>query len=138
MFERSDEPIFGEAAEMHLPAIGRAEFLEYPEFQFHATGKPAEDDALDYILNATNTRPRSTQQIAWECWVNTAAGGRVTLDTAIEAHDKLVQSTERSEFSSVVNLLANGDDGEVNEVRARHLVADRGGRNVSGRSNYRL
>lgn len=138
MFENSDEPIFGEAAQMHLPRIGRAEFLEYLDYQFEATNKPADEEALDYILNAANAHPRSTQQIAWECWVNTSPGGRVTLDTAIEAHDKLVQSIERSEFSSVLNLLANGDTGEVNEVRALHLLADRGGRNVSGRGNFQL
>ena len=138
MFESSDQPIFGEAAQMNLPAIGRAEFLEYLDFQFSATGKPADEDALDYILNATGAHPRSTQQIAWECWVSCNAGDRVTLDTAIEAHDKLVRSIERSEFSSVVDLLANGDDGEVNELRALHLVADRGGRNVSGRRSYQL
>jgi hypothetical protein len=138
MFENSEQPIFGEAAEMQLPAIGRSEFLEYLDYQFQATNKPADEDALAYLLNATSAHPRSTQQIAWECWVSTSPGDRVTLGTAIEAHDKLVQSVERSEFSAVVNLLSNGDDGEVNEVRALCLLADRGGTNVSGRGNFRL
>jgi hypothetical protein len=33
MLESSDQPIFGEAAQMQLPAISRADFLEY-HFQF--------------------------------------------------------------------------------------------------------
>ena len=76
MLENSEQPIFGEAAEMQLPAISRIEFLEYLDFQFEATGKPADDDALKHLLNVTRAHPRSTQQLAWECWVNTAADSR--------------------------------------------------------------
>ena len=47
MLESSDQPIFGEAAQMQLPAISRADFLEYLDFQFEATGKPADEDALN-------------------------------------------------------------------------------------------
>jgi hypothetical protein len=133
MLENSEQPIFGEAAEMQLPAISRIEFLEYLDFQFDATGKPAEDDALNHLLNATRAHPRSTQQLAWECWVNTPAGEPVTLETVIDAHDRLVQTIERSEFASVINVLMSGDDGEVNEVRALQLLADRGGDNVTSR-----
>jgi hypothetical protein len=45
----------------------------------------------------------------------------------------LVQTIERSEFSSVLNVLMSGDEGEVNEVRALQLLADRGGENVTSR-----
>jgi hypothetical protein len=51
----------------------------------------------------------------------------------IEAHDRLVQTIERSEFASVLNVLMSGDEGEVNEVRALQLLADRGGDNVTSR-----
>src|SRR5437899_2352551 len=110
MLEDSQQPIFGEAAEMQLPAIRRVDFLEYLDYQFEATGKPADEQALEYLLNATRSHPRSTQQLAWECWVSTAAGERVTLETVIGAHERLVQSIERSEFASVMNVLVNGDD----------------------------
>lgn len=133
MLENSEQPIFGEAADMQLPAISRIEFLEYLDFQFQATGKPADDDALNHLLNATRTHPRSTQQLAWECWVNTPAGEPVTLETVIHAHDRLVRTIERSEFASVLNVLMSGDEGEVNEVRALQLLADRGGDNISSR-----
>ena len=133
MLENSGEPIFGEAAQMQLPAISRADFLEYLDFQFEATGKPADEDALNYLLNATDGHPRSTQQLAWECWNETSSGRAVTLGTVADAHDRLVRSIERSEFSAILGVLLSGDDGEVNEVRALQLVADRGGDNVSSR-----
>jgi hypothetical protein len=133
MLERSREPIFEEAVQLQLPRIARVDFLEYLDFQFEATAKPADEDALTYLLDATQGHPRSTQQLAWECWVATDPGERVTLATAIAAHDRLVQTIERSEFASVMNLLANGDEGEANELRALQLVADRGGDTVTSR-----
>jgi hypothetical protein len=133
MLESSDQPIFGEAAQMQLPAIALADFLEYLDFQFQASGKPADEQALLYLLNATRAHPRSTQQLAWRCWTDTPAGRPVTLETVTDAHDQLVQTIERSEFAAVMNLLMSGDESEVNEVRALQLVADRGGDNVTSR-----
>ncbi|HEV7162198.1 MAG TPA: hypothetical protein VGN25_02990 [Solirubrobacteraceae bacterium] len=137
MLEDSHQPIFGEAAQMQLPAISRIDFLEYLDFQFEQTGRPAEEDALEFLLNATGVHPRSTQQLAWECWAATPAGESVTLETVIEAHDRLVQTIERSEFASVLNLLMSGDDGEINEVRALQLLADRGGERITSRPAVR-
>src|SRR5439155_18048388 len=68
-----------------------------------------------------------TQQLAWEVWADTDAGKPVTLDAVIRAHDRLVRTIERSEFASILNVLISGDEGEVNEVRALQLLADRGG-----------
>jgi hypothetical protein len=133
MLESSEQPIFGEAAQMQLPAISRIDFLEYLDFQFQETGKPADDEALNHLINATHAHPRSTQQLAWECWVATPARRRVTLETVISAHDRLVQSIERSEFASVLNVLMSGDEAEANEVRALQLLADRGGERVTSR-----
>ena len=133
MLESSEQPIFGEAADMQLATIDRAEFIEYLDFQFEATGKPADEEALNYLLNATREHPRSTQQLAWESWVDTPAGEPVTLEIVIHAHDRLVQTIERSEFASVLNVLMNGDESEVNEVRALQLLADRGGDNLTSR-----
>jgi AAA domain len=133
MLEDSHQPIFGEAAQMQLPAISRIDFLEYLDFQFDATGRPADESALSYLLSATGAHPRSTQQLAWECWAATPVGRRVTLETVIDAHDRLVQTIERSEFASVLNVLMNGDEAEANEVRALQLLADRGGEHVTSR-----
>lgn len=57
----------------------------------------------------------------------------MTLQTAIDAHDRLVRTIERSEFASVLNVLMSGDEAEVNEVRALQLLADRGGERVTSR-----
>ena len=134
MLEDSGQPLFGEAKHMHLPTIERVEFVEYLEYQFEATGKPADEDALEYLLAATRGHPRSTQQLAWEAWADTRAGKRVTLDTVLAAHNRLVQTIERSEFATVINVLMSGDDAEVNEVRALQLLADHGGtRTLSSR-----
>jgi energy-coupling factor transporter ATP-binding protein EcfA2 len=133
MLEDSHQPLFGEAAQMQLPAIDRVDFLEYLDFQFEETGRPADEDALGYLLNATSAHPRSTQQLAWECWAATPPGRRVTLQTAIDAHERLVQSIERSEFAAVLNVLMSGDEAEANEVRALQLLADRGGEHVTSR-----
>jgi len=138
MLESSHEPIFGEAAEMQLPVISRADFLEYLDFQFAATMRPADEDALGYLLSATGAHPRSTQQLAWECWNATPAREPVTLQTVIDAHDRLVRTIERSEFAAVLNVLMSGDDAEANEVRALQLLADRGGGNVTSRALARL
>jgi DNA-binding FadR family transcriptional regulator len=133
MLDSSEQPIFGEAAQMQLPAIDRTDFLEYLDFQFDATGKPAEEPALQHLLNATRAHPRSTQQLAWECWTATAPEARVTLETVIRSHDRLVQTIERSEFASALNVLMSGDEAEINEVRALQLLADRGGEHVTSR-----
>jgi hypothetical protein len=133
MLESSEEPIFGEAAQLQLPAISRVDFLEYLDYQFEATGKRPDDDALNYLVNATGGHPRSTQRLAWECWVDTAPGAPATLETVLRAHDRLVQAIERSEFAAVLNVLMGGDEGEINEVRALQLLADRGGDNVTSR-----
>src|SRR5689334_9577511 len=77
MLEDSGQPIFGEAVDLQLPRISRTDFLEYLDFQFEATSKPIEQQALDYLLNATRSHPRSTQQLAWQCWAGTPAGGPV-------------------------------------------------------------
>ena len=113
MLEDSEQPIFGEAAVMQLPVISRVDFLEYLDYQFEATGKRAEEPALEHLLNVTRAHPRSTQQLAWECWTSTAPGQPVTLETVIRAHDRLVQTIERSEFASVLNVLVSGDEGEA-------------------------
>ena len=134
MLEDSQQPIFGEAADMQLPRISHADFLEYLDYQFEATGKPADDEALQYLLHATGSHPRSTQQLAWECWAGTGPRGRVTLETVVRAHDRLVQTIERSEFAAVLNVLVSGDEGEVNEVRALQMLADRGGDAVTSRA----
>ncbi len=138
MLEDSQQPIFGEAAKKQLPVIDRTDFIEYLDSQFAATGKPADEQALGHLLNLTHAHPRGTQQLAWEVWSDTGAGQPVTLDSVIRAHDRLVQTIERSEYAAVLNVLISGDEGEVNEIRALQLLADRGDKTISSRPVARL
>jgi len=133
MLESSEQPVFGEAVQMQLPVIDTADFLEYLDYQFQASGKPADEQALGHLLNLTRAHPRSTQQLAWEAWTETPAGRPVTLGTVIAAHDRLVRTIERSEFASVLNVLMSGDESQVNEIRALQLLADRGGQTITSR-----
>ena len=75
MLESSDQPIFGEAA-ADAAAGDRPRSTSSSTWtsSFEATGKPADEDALEHLLNATRAHPRSTQQLAWECWNDTPAG----------------------------------------------------------------
>jgi hypothetical protein len=65
MVENSEEPLFGEAYQAELPAIASEDFLEFLDFQFEATGKPAQEEALVHLLNLTRSHPKRTQQLAW-------------------------------------------------------------------------
>ncbi len=133
MLEDSEQPIFGEAKQLQLPVIDRVDFLEYLDFQFEATGRPADEAALSHLLALTAGHPRRTQQLAWEAWNAAGARGAVDLERVAACHELLVESIERSEFSAAVQLLANGDEAEFNELRALQLLADRGGGNVTSR-----
>jgi hypothetical protein len=133
MLEDSEQPIFGEAVHKQLPPIAPADFWEYLDFQFEATGKPADEEALDHLIALTESHPRRTQQLAWETWNDVTPGRTTALEDVIQAHERLVQNIERSEYAAALQLLANGDEGEFNELRALQLLADRGGEHVTSR-----
>ena len=88
---------------------------------------------IAYTPSASDRQGDSSRCVVRECWTATAPKQGVTLETVMEAHDRLVQTIERSEFTAVLNVLMNGDEGEVNEVRALQLLADRGGEHVTSR-----
>jgi hypothetical protein len=138
MLEDSEQPIFGEAVHKQLPPIAPADFWEYLDFQFEATGKPADEDALDHLIALSDAHPRRTQQLAWETWNDVGSGRTAALEDVIEAHERLVTNIERSEYASALQLLANGDEGEFNELRALQLLADRGGKRITSREQAAL
>jgi hypothetical protein len=138
MLEDSEQPIFGEAVHKQLPPIAGADFWEYLDYQFEATGKLADEDALDHLIALSEAHPRRTQQLAWETWNDVAPGRTAALEDVIEAHERLVQNIERSEYAAALQLLANGDEGEFNELRALQLLADRGGNRITSRDQAAL
>ena len=138
MLEDSEQPIFGEAVHKQLPPIAPADFWEYLDFQFEATGKTADEDALDHLIALTDAHPRRTQQLAWETWNDVRPGRIAALEDVVEAHERLVTNIERSEYAAALQLLANGDEGEFNELRALQLLADRGGKRITSREQAAL
>lgn len=138
MLDRSNEPIFGEAAAMQLPAIDPVDFLEYLEFNFEATDKPAGEDALNHLIRLTGSHPKRTQQLAWEVWEgHRATSTQIEADQVQDAYERLI-SAESTEFHVAFDMLADGGESETNELRALILLADRGGDNVTSRDQAGL
>jgi hypothetical protein len=138
MLERSDEPIFDEAHQMQLPEIGHVEFLEYLEFNFAATGKPAREQALNHLLNLTRRHPKRTQQLAWTAWRIARPDELIDVDIVESALEEMLSGRESGEFAAMLDTLSSGGDPEVNEERALFLLAERGGANPTSRQHVGL
>jgi hypothetical protein len=139
MLEKSDEPIFDEAHQMQLPEIDHVAFLEYLDYNFEATGKPATEEALNHLLNLTRCHPKRTQQLAWAAWrAARPAAGPVDVGTVEGAHDDLLSGSEASEFAATIDTLGAGGEPDANEERALFLLAERGGRNPTSREHVGL
>lgn len=139
MLESSEEPIFGEAAPMQLPEIGHVEFLEYLDFNFEATGRPAGEEALNHLLALTGRHPKRTQQLAWAVW-NAARRprGPVRVDDVQQAYDAMIDGSETGEFETILQTLDGGGEAEANEVRALYLLAADAGARPTSRANVQL
>ncbi len=135
MLEQSDEPIFDEAHQMQLPEIDHVEFLEYLEFSFQESGRPATEDALNHLLNLTRRHPKRTQQLAWTVWRMAEPGGEpIGVDLIEAAHEEMLTGRDSGEFAARLETLSSGGEPEVNEERALFLLAEGGASNpTSGR-----
>ena len=139
MLEKSDEPIFGEAHQMQLPEIDHVEFLEYLDYNFQATGRPAAEAALDHLLNLTRCHPKRTQQLAWATWrAATPSAGLLDVGVVEAAHEEMLSGEEASEFAATMATLGSGGHSDANEERALFLLAERGGRNPTSREHVAL
>jgi hypothetical protein len=139
MLESSSEPIFGEVAQKQLPEISHADFFEFLEFNFEATGKPATEEAIDHLLNLTRRHPKRTQQLAWAVWNGARASVLpVGIELVDAAYEEMVIGTDALEFETIVQTLTSGDDAQANEARALFLLADRGGAKPTSRQNVAL
>ncbi|MDQ6607532.1 MAG: ATP-binding protein [Actinomycetota bacterium] len=139
MLDRSHEPIFGEAHQMQLPEIGHVEFLEYLDYSFEATGKPADEQALNHLLNLTRCHPKRTQQLAWAAWrLARPANAPLGAEIVEAAHEEMLSGTEAGEFAATLDTLGSGGDPETNEERALFLLAERGGGSPTSREHVGL
>lgn len=138
MVENSEEPLFGEAYQAELPEIAAADFLEFLDFQFQATGKPAHEEALVHLLNLTRSHPKRTQQLAWVVWRAADAQLPIASDLVQQAYDELIRGTDTQEFQAIVQGLADGDETAANDLRALAVLADHGGQHLTSRVNANL
>jgi hypothetical protein len=138
MVENSDEPLFGEAYQAELPQIAAEDFLEFLDFQFQATGKPAQEEALLHLLNLTRSHPKRTQQLAWAVWRAADKPYPIASDVVQHAYDELIRGTDTQEFQAIVQGLADGDDTAANDLRALAVLADHGGEHLTSRVNVNL
>jgi hypothetical protein len=122
LLSNSQEPIFNQAAPIELPRIDRAEFFDYLDLRFRATGRQADEEALEHLLRITEAHPKRTQHLAWKAWQDAQ---HVDVDAVDQALDALLED-RRSEFVIVDETLAAGSEPEENERRALYLLADQG------------
>ena len=124
---------------MELPAISHVDFLEYLDFNFEATGRPTDEDALNHLLNITGAHPKRTQQLAWAAWEATKRRGRpVTVEVVQDAYERMLAGPEAAPFETVLDVLSSGDEGQANEMRALFLLADRGAEKLTSRQHLAL
>jgi hypothetical protein len=122
MLNNSHEPLFNQAFKARLPTIGQAEFHEFLNFQFEATGRSIDERALDYLLNLSGAHPKRTQQLAWATW---RQGGRRPLDIeGVQRAFEELMDDQQADFAVLEETLANGEDAEATERKALYLLAD--------------
>src|SRR3954470_832715 len=110
MLESRSEPIFGEVAQKQLPEISHADFFEFLEFNFEATGKPVAEEAVDHLLNLTRRHPKRTQQLAWAVWNSARASrGAIGIEAVDRAYAEMIRGTDALEFESILQTLSSGD-----------------------------
>lgn len=120
LLNNSREPIFNQAHKMRLPRIGAADFREFLDFNFQATGRDVSERALDHMLMLTGAHPKRTQQLAWATW---RRGSQIGLEEVQSAYEALLDD-QQSDFAKVEDALANGEESEATERKALYLLAD--------------
>lgn len=123
LLNNSREPIFNQATKKKLPLITRAEFREFLAFHFEATGREIEDEALDHLLELSQTHPKRTQQLAWAAWNRRRRGGDVGTEDVRAAFEDLVED-QQADFAVVADTLASGEEAESTEWKTLQLLAD--------------
>jgi hypothetical protein len=131
LLNHSREPLFNQATKKRLPAIARAEFHEWLAFQFEATGRAIEEQALDVLLAITDAHPKRTQQLAWAAWQR-GARRPVGVAEVQDAFEELIDD-QQADFAVLEETLANGEEQEATERKALYLLADHAGEGLTSR-----
>jgi hypothetical protein len=103
IFNDENEPFWRSAKQVELGAIEPGVFGEFVTERFAATGKRIGQIALERLLGVTHSHPYGTQELAYELWEVTGAGGageEAGLDELAAALARVLRS-ENSHFSRI-------------------------------------
>jgi hypothetical protein len=132
LLNNSREPLFNQATKKRLPSIRRADFQEWLEFQFEATGREIEEDALTHLLAISDAHPKRTQQLAWAAWQR---GGRHRIGVGdVQAAFEELMDDQQADFAVLEEMLANGEEQDATERKALYLLADHAGDGLASRT----
>jgi len=124
MLHTDTEPIWDQTLDLDLPGLNPADFADYLQHRFAATGRPIQDRAVEHLVELTEAHPKRTQHLAWHVWDRAPDAEEIASDLVQEAFDELVgTAAQSSDFARVIDTLLSGDDTDVNEARAMFLIA---------------
>jgi len=98
IFSNANEPFWRSAKSMELGMIDAAAFAPFVAERFRASGKDADEEAIERLLGVTGGHPYATQELAYFLWEQVAAGERASI---AHLHDALaaVLRSEHAHFT---------------------------------------
>lgn len=124
MLHTDTEPIWNQTLDQELPPLDSADFADYLQDRFEATGKPIEDRAVEHLIELTKSHPKSTQHLAWHVWDRSTGENDISVEDVQEAFEDLLDSGSSSTgFAREFEMLLSGNESEINDARALLLVA---------------
>jgi energy-coupling factor transporter ATP-binding protein EcfA2 len=124
MLHNDTEPIWDQTLDLELPSLSSAEFADYLQDRFAASGHAIDDRAVEQLLELTEGHPKRTQHLAWHVWDRAQPDEDLNSDVVQEAFDGLVgPGSQTPDFARPIDTLLSGSDADVNEARAMFLIA---------------
>jgi len=120
IFNDENEPLWRSAKPMELHRIPAKEFAPFLIRRFEGTGRKAEAEAVDRLLELTGGHPHATQELAYFLWERTPKGETVTRDELEAALDALLRA-EDARFTLLWEDLAT-----VQRLLVQALAAESG------------
>jgi hypothetical protein len=125
LLHTSSEPIWDQTYDLELPALDKAELLEYLDLRFGASGKPTTTGAAEHLLTLTSAHPKRTQHVAFRAWEQAEEGTSID-GLSIQAAFEALVVEGSPDFEAVIDTLLAGGEPDVNEAKALYLLAGGG------------
>ncbi|MGH8956843.1 MAG: hypothetical protein ACRDVF_17715 [Microbacterium sp.] len=129
MLKTDTEPIWDQAHDMDLPDLPFAEFVDYLQLRFEASGRPISDHAVEHLVELGGNHPKRTQQLAWNIWERASADETIDDELVDISYEALLSSEEQ--VAQIVDSLLAGDEAEVNQARVLFMLG--GGESLGSR-----